>query len=233
MNYRRRRNGRRRDYRGPIISPRSLRVRQLSTRSRAEGREQRDLPWRSSDGIRQETPNLRPRTPVGRTTLRFSVLGRVGFLRGWWFPVSRGGSPRHSAGCTPRGVPPRRDVRSSTRRSDWPPDRPARDTTCFLVRTRNSRYSNDSNTIGYQRSRDRKIRSNRIDTTLQASIPSSAVIRDWIRSWRRSSGTKGKNSGIKWGVVFDATSSTIGALTVILIINQAQCLMRFFHSDCG
>lgn len=38
MNYRRRRNERRRDYRGPIISPRSLRVRQLSTRSRAEGR---------------------------------------------------------------------------------------------------------------------------------------------------------------------------------------------------
>lgn len=190
----------------------------------SRGTEQRDLPWRSSDGIRQETPNLRPRTPVGRTTLRFSVLGRVGFLRRRWFPVSRGGSPRHSAGCTPRGVPPRRDVPSSTRRSDWPPDRPARDTTCFLVRTRNSRYSNDSNTIGYQRSRD-PIELNRhdlagIDTIQQRYAIGFEVEGDRVE---RKVRTAELNRG--W-FLMRRVRRLARALAVILIINQAQCLMR-------
>lgn len=43
---------------------------------------------------------------------------------------------------------------------------------------------------------------------------------------------KVRTADLNGGVVFDVTSS-IGVLAVILIINQAQCLMRLFYSDCG
>lgn len=106
-----------------------------------------DLPWKSSGGIQQEMPNPRPGRAVGRTTLRFSVLGRGGFLLGTRFPVSRDRPPRHSPGCTWRSSS--RPLRSSTRRSEWPPTVTERDRSRFLVRKRNQRYGTDSESAAF------------------------------------------------------------------------------------